>query len=114
MPRGLIGAFSGWAAEVEMESVAARLAGLPGFLAPLKEAASRYLRYPSSQAGDGTISIGHRPWVAELNYMFVLYPGIKADALDRYSRRFDLTLPSSYADFLSAVGGAFCFGMSLF
>jgi len=96
------------------ESIATRLSELPDFLAPLKVAASRYLHYPSMCATDGTVSIGHRPWVAELNYMFVLFPGVNSVALERYSRRFGVEVPSAYADFLRAVGGAFCFGMSLY
>ena len=32
-------------------------------------------------------------WVAELNYMFVLDPGIDRDALSRYCRRFEIQVP---------------------
>jgi hypothetical protein len=96
-----------------MQAIQQRLDALPDFLSPLREAASRYLSYPNAFAQDGVMNIGHRPWVAELNYMLMLYPGIDHDALSRYVRRFELQIPEVYADFLRAVNGAFCFGMSL-
>jgi hypothetical protein len=96
-----------------MQALQQQLDAFPDFMAPLKEAASRYVKYPSDIAKDGVMNIGHRPWVAELNYMFMLYPGINHEALDRYCRRFEILVPEMYADFLRAVNGAFCFGMSL-
>lgn len=96
-----------------MNEIEARLDGLSDALAPLREAARRYLRYPSVLAADGTLCIGHRPWVAELNYMFRLYPGIPAETLGSYSGRFDLEVPRAYAAFLGEVGGTFSFGISL-
>jgi hypothetical protein len=96
-----------------MHTIAQRLDALPGFLAPLKEAASRYLKYPSVIGKSGVMDIGHRPWVAELNYMLMLYPGIDSDALSQYCQRFDIQVPDVYADFLRAMNGGFLFGMSL-
>jgi hypothetical protein len=96
-----------------MHTAQQRLDEFPPFLMPLKEAASRYLKYPSGFASDGVLNIGHRPWVAELNYMFMLYPGIKQEALARYCGTFGVHVPEMYAHFLQAVNGAFCFGMSL-
>jgi hypothetical protein len=96
-----------------MQTIAQRLNALPDFLAPLKEAASRYLKYPSTVGKDGVIGIGHRPWVAELNYMLMMYPGIDTDALKQYFRRFEIQVPEMYAEFLRVVNGGFFFGMSL-
>jgi hypothetical protein len=96
-----------------MQTIAQRLDALPDFLAALREAASRYLKYPSEIAKDGVMDIGHRPWVAELNYRLTLYPGLDPDALSRYCRRFEIQVPEVYADFLRAVNGGFFFGMSL-
>ena len=96
-----------------MQDIAKRLDAFPDFLAPLKEAARRYLKYPSVAGKDGMMDIGHRPWVAELNYMLMIYPGIDADALNRYCRRFEIQVPEAYAEFLRAVNGGFFFGMSL-
>ncbi len=96
-----------------MNSIAQRLDAYSDTLAPLREAAGRYLEHPSVLAPDGMMNIGHRPWVAELNYMFMMYPGIEADSLDRYSQRFGLQIPRIYANVLAELNGAFCFGMSL-
>jgi hypothetical protein len=96
-----------------MQTIAQRLDALPDFLAPLKEAAVCYLKYPSVAGKDGKIEIGHRPWVAELNYMLTLYPGIDPDALNRYCQRFEIRVPKLYSEFLQAVNGGFFFGMSL-
>jgi hypothetical protein len=96
-----------------MPTIAQRLDALPDFLAPLREAANRYLKYPSAIDGHGVLDIGHRPWVAELNYLLMLYPGIDREALDRYCQRFQIQVPRVYADFLQAVNGGFFFGMSL-
>jgi hypothetical protein len=96
-----------------MQTMAQRLAAVPDFLAPLKDAASRYLKYPSVLGKDGVMNIGHRPWVAELNFMLMLYPGINQEALNRYCRRFEIQIPEVYVDFLRAVNGGFFFGMSL-
>jgi hypothetical protein len=96
-----------------MQAISQRIDGYPGFLGPLQEAARHYLKYPSVLADDGVMNIGHRPWVAKKNYMLMLYPGLGPEALDAYARRFAIQVPDMYADFLHAVNGAFCFGMSL-
>jgi hypothetical protein len=96
-----------------MQTIAQRLDALPDSLAPLREAASRYLKYPSVLSKDGVMDIGHRPWVAELNYMLMMYPGIETDALERYCGRFGIQVPEMYAEFLRVVNGGFFFGMSL-
>ena len=96
-----------------MNSITQQLDAYSDALAPLREAASRYLKYPSVLAKDGVMNIGHRPWVAELNYMFMLYPGIESDALEQYSQRFRIEIPQMYAKVLAELNGAFCFGMSL-
>ena len=96
-----------------MQTITQRIDALPEFLAPLKEAAARYARYPSVVGKDGVLDIGHRPWVAELNYMLMIYPGIDAETLNRYSQRFGIRVPEMYAEFLQAVNGGFFFGMSL-
>jgi hypothetical protein len=96
-----------------MDSLAHLLDSYSDALAPLREAACRYLKYPSVLAKDGVMNIGHRPWVAELNYMFMLYPAIDRDSLERYSQRFRIEIPTMYARVLSELNGAFCFGMSL-
>jgi hypothetical protein len=96
-----------------MQLIQKRLDAFPDFLTPLRAAASRYLKYPSVLGTDGVMDIGHRPWVAELNYMLMLYPGIDPDALNRYCRRFAIQVPEVYADFLRSVNGGFFFGMSL-
>jgi hypothetical protein len=96
-----------------MQTIVRRLDAFPDSLAPLKNAASRYLKYPSAITEDGVMSIAHRPWVAKLNYMLMIYPGINRETLDRYSHRFEIRVPDMYAEFLRHVNGAFCFGMSL-
>lgn len=97
----------------KLQAISEQLDKLPDFLAPLKEAANRYSIYPSVVDDAGVLNIGHRPWVAELNYMLMLYPGIDAESLERYCERFKLQLPAMYIDFLRAVNGGFFFGMSL-
>ena len=97
-----------------MEAIAERLDGYPDFLAPLREAARRYTNFPSEIGKNGVMNIGHRPWVAQLNYMLMLYPGIQKGILEQYCCRFKIEVPTIYADFLHQVNGAFCFGMSLF
>jgi hypothetical protein len=94
-------------------TIAERLDTLPDFLAPLKDAAARYAGYPSVIGKDGVLDIGHRPWVAELNYMLMIYPGIDTNALHRYCQQFRIHVPEMYAEFLQAVNGVFFFGMSL-
>lgn len=96
-----------------MQTIAERLDGYPAFLAPLADAGRRYLKYPSVLTPDGIMDIGHRPWVAKLNYMLMLYPSLNDEALQQYSKRFNLQVPAPYAAVLRAVNGAFCFGMSL-
>jgi hypothetical protein len=96
-----------------MDAIQKRLDALPEFLAPLKESASRYLKHQSDIGKDGVMDIGHRPWVAELNYILMIYPGIESEALNRYCQRFEIRVPDVYADFLRAVNGGFFFGMSL-
>jgi hypothetical protein len=96
-----------------MKSIAQQLDAYSEDLAPLREAATRYLKYPSVLAKDGMMNIGHRPWVAELNYMFMIYPGIEKNALASYSQRFKIEIPEMYAKVLLELNGGFCFGVSL-
>jgi len=91
----------------------ALIGGLPADLAPLADAARALLDQPGNISADGVLSLGHRPWVAPENYALTLYPGLPAEALARYTGRFELEVPAMYAEFLAAVNGAFCFGMSL-
>ena len=51
--------------------------------------------------------------MAPQNFAMTLYPGLPAEALARYAGRFELEVPAMYAEFLAAVNGAFCFGISL-
>jgi hypothetical protein len=83
-------------------------------VAPLRVAASRFLEEPTVVAEDGVLQIGHRPWVAELNYMFTLYPGIAPKPLERYQKTFHISIPPVYVRLLAELNGAFCFGISLF
>src|SRR5947208_9474655 len=96
-----------------MEEARAILDGLPADLAPLADAARGLLDHPGDLSADGVLSLGHRPWVAPENYAIRLYPGLPAEVLRRYVGRFGLEVPEVYANFLAAVNGAFCFGMSL-
>ncbi len=89
------------------------LDGLPADLAPLADAARALLDQPGVLSAEGILCLGHRPWVAPENYAITLYPGLPAEALERYAGRFELEVPTVYAGFLAAVNGAFYFGMSL-
>jgi hypothetical protein len=96
-----------------MEPISQKLDAYSQALVPLRDAASCYLKHPSALGADGVMRIGHRPWVAELNYMFTLYPGIERAALLQYSQRFRIEVPEIYVSLLCEMNGAFCFGMSL-
>jgi hypothetical protein len=96
-----------------VDGAAARLDTLPADLGPLADAARGLLGQPGDLSADGVLRLGHRPWVAPENYALTLYPGLPADALARYAGRFGLDVPAVYAEFLAAVNGVFCFGMSL-
>jgi hypothetical protein len=96
-----------------MEAVRARLDGLPADLAPLAEVARTLPDHPAGPSEDGVLRLGHRPWVAPENYAITLYPGLSSDALTRYATQYGLVVPPTYARFLAAINGAFCFGMSL-
>lgn len=97
-----------------MDSIEHRLNGLPEFLRPLRLACDRHMARRAEVSKSGVVSIGHRPWVAPSNYMIVLYPGIAKSAIQRYAETFAICVPDYYASFMQSVGGAFCFGMSLF
>lgn len=96
-----------------VDGITARLDSLPADLEPLAVAARSLLDQPGGPSANGVLQLGHRPWVAPENYAITLYPGLPADSLSRYSKRFGLEVPSMYAEFLAAVNGAFCFGMAL-
>jgi hypothetical protein len=96
-----------------MQTIDQRLDGYSDFLAPLREHCRRNLKHPSLLGPDGVINIGHRPWVAELNYLLVLYPGMDDDSLFKYASAFGIEIPAIYSAFLREINGAFCFGMSL-
>jgi hypothetical protein len=96
-----------------VNAVLARLDALPADLTPLADAVRGLLEHPVGPSDDDVLRLGHRPWVAPENYAITLYPGLSADALVRYAGRFGFDVPAVYAAFLTAVNGAFVFGMSL-
>ncbi len=89
------------------------LAGFSSVLEPLRDAVKRYLVYPSLIDSGGVALVGHRPWVAPLNYMFRIYPPTSEAQRDHYCNTRNLTIPRTYSDFLGQLNGAFCFGISL-
>lgn len=98
---------------MDSEVIGGRIDAFPEALAPLRDAVRRHLDRPVALVDDGTLNIGHRPWVAELNYLFTLYPGIDRDRLDHYVRARGIVIPEVYAEVLGELNGAFCFGMAL-
>ena len=96
-----------------MQAIELRVANYSEALAPIRDAARRYLRFPGAVNDDGVLLIGHRPWVAPQNYTLVLFPGIDRDSQIQYDRAFGITTPGLYADFLREIGEAICFGMFL-
>ena len=97
-----------------MSSVTDTISALPELLSPLKRAAHRYAQYPSRVSNDGLLLVGQRPWVAPKNYILTVFPGLTDSEVAQYEERFEIEVPSSYQDVLGHIGGAFCFGMSLF
>lgn len=97
-----------------MKKIEELLAEYPKALAPLAEVAIAQLKYPSIVEKAGEFKICHRPWVAPLNYLIMLYPGLKPAALSRYSKQNGIQVPEQYAEILQVMNGAFCFGISLF
>ncbi len=49
----------------------------------------------------------------KLSYIVMLWPGIDKEALDLYSRTFEIKIPEMYVSFLQQMNGAIPFGMSL-
>jgi hypothetical protein len=85
---------------------------LPTELSPLVDVAWPFLTQPLV-VNDGVLRLGHRPWIAPLNYAITVYPGLKESQLASFASHFGIRVPEFYANFLRAVNGAFCFGMSL-
>jgi len=96
-----------------MQSIIEKLDSYSDLLAPLREVARHYAASQSVISADGTLSIGHRAWIAPLSYSLELFPGIDVESLRFYSQRFKISVPEIYQEFLREINGAFCFGMSL-
>ena len=97
-----------------MASVLETVNAFPDSLAPLKEAANRYMPYSSQISGDGLVQIGHRPWIAPKNYLLTIFPGLTDSQIKQYQLTFKIEIPPVYTAVLKNIGGAFCFGLSLY
>lgn len=96
-------------------AIRTRLAELPAELAPLRETATRYLRYCSAiPVGDTSCQIAHRPWEGPLGYLITVYPGAKKAWFPKYEKTHKVKLPPLVRRILTAANGFDCFGLSLF
>jgi hypothetical protein len=96
-----------------MDSIIEAIEALSDDVKPIREKALRYAKYSSKLDDSGALLIGHRPWVAELNYMMWLYPGAESGDIDKYCGMHQIAIPGMYRSFLNVMNGAHCFGMSL-
>ena len=91
------------------------ISDLPDELSPLKAYAEKYLKYPSEVNGDGILKIGHRPWIANLNYIITLYPGLPKQIIKKHLLQYGFVkITNEYIEILNSLNGGFFFGMSLF
>lgn len=96
------------------QAIVERLAGLPEALAPVRAHAERFAAYCSSVAADGTLHLGHTPWIAPEAYAVRLYPAAKAAWVRGFRERTGISVPKGYAEALGEVNGAEFCGLSLF
>lgn len=93
--------------------IRSHLEALPGYVSPIRNAALRYLD-EGSKINTRAAFVGHRPWVAPENFAFSLFTGVTDEQLNDFSYRNGLEIPGAYRQFLNAMSGAFCFGISFF
>lgn len=91
-----------------------RLAALPTFCGRLVDHASRYAGHSCQVARDGTLQIGHMPWVAPMAYAFWLFPAADGRWLDRFESRVGVSIPPDYSGFLRALNGCHAYDLSLY
>jgi hypothetical protein len=90
------------------------LDSFPPELAPLSDAARRYLRYCSAIDIDDTIMIAHQPWDGPLGYTFRLFPGAKKSWFVKYGKLHDIRIPTMIRSLLASVNGCEAFGISIY
>lgn len=92
-----------------------RLGQLPDELAPLRDAAVRYLRYCSAIPAGGTAcQIAHQPWEGPLGYLITVYPPAKKAWFPKYEKAAKVKLPPAIKRLLEAANGFECFGLSVY
>lgn len=97
-----------------MTAVTEAISQLQGVVAPLKAHAARFSKYSSYVDGNGTLFVAKRPWIAPKNYLLTIFPGLSDGEIRAYESIVGITIPNSYAEVLNAIGGCFCFGLSLY
>ncbi len=96
-------------------AIRARLEQLPAELAPLRDAALRYLRYCSAVAvGDAAVLVAHQPWVGPEAYLFTLYPGARKAWVPKFEKAAGIKIPAAVRRLLAAANGCEAFGLSLY
>ncbi len=94
--------------------ISKRLRKFPSPLKPIRDAASRFLRYCSTVDIHETIQIAHQPWVACEGYAIRLFPPPPRVWLARFLKEYKHQIPAAVRTILSATNGAFLFDISLF
>jgi len=96
-------------------AIRARLDQLPAELAPLRDAALRYLRYCSAVAvGETAVYVAHQPWVGPQSYLITLYPGAPKAWVPTYEKAAKVKLPAAVRKWLAAANGFEFFRLSLY
>jgi hypothetical protein len=96
------------------QQIGDRLAALPPSLAVIRAHAERYAQFCSSISVDGTLQLGHTPWVAPEAYAVRLYVPAKKAWIRGFRERAGRKIPPAYAELLLAINGGGVCGLELY
>lgn len=83
-------------------------------MAPV-EALARRLIDRGCSANDSSLMLGHRPWVAPLNYALILFPPAPRTWIEAFGKRTKIAIPTFYRAFLTeSTNGLTAFDFSLY
>lgn len=96
------------------ERIKEKLERVPRDFSSLSEHGFKYLKYSSIIDIDGSLKIGHTPWVAPYSFAITLYMPAKKVWFDKYKDRMSKSIPTMYQKFLLISNGCYYYDFNLF
>jgi len=97
-----------------MEDIYKIIDSYPDECLAIKKQAKKYIQNDSGIDNNERINILHRPWVARLNWGFMLFKGADIEKVNQAENLIKKPIPEFYKNFLTKINGCFLYDISMF